>query len=332
MKIKDILAKIDNLAPEANQSGWDNSGVQVAGGEQETFRLAVCLEPTSEMMEQCLEWGAGMIVTHHPLYMKPKALDRPTMYLDVVRQVLASGAWLYAAHTSLDTSPGGPAFWLGEALGLKDTRLLEVEYGRVPVEASFYAKEPVSRGTADVWANNPAIHSVSQTASGEVRIVCDEEAWGEVAASIEFSLGLRPTFYLRSLTAPCREIGFGQVGILPRRMGWDNFVKKLAEVTGLDGFTVCGPQPEAVKTVAYCGGSGASLIGAATAAGADVFVSGDMKYHAAVETATCVIDVGHFSLEEEMMRLFAGQLAQALDGVDVRFFQGTDPFRRVTVS
>ena len=332
MKIKEILAKIRQLAPERNQSGWDNSGVQIAGVEAETFRVAVCLEPTPQMVEQCLEWGAGMVVTHHPLYMKPKGLSRAGMFLDVVRQVLSSGAWLYAAHTSLDTRPGGPAFWLGGALGLKNAEVLEVEHGRAPVEASFYGKDPVSRETADIWANHEGIHSVSQTASGEVRVVCDEEAWGEVAAAIEFSLGRRPTFYLRSLTAPRSEIGFGEVGVLPRRMGWKNFVKKLGEVTGRETFSVSGSEPEAVKTVAYCGGSGASLVARAAGAGADVFITGDMKYHAAVEAETCVIDVGHFSLEEEMMRLFAGELDRALDGVEVKFFKGTDPFRLCAAS
>ena len=332
MKIKDILAKVRHLAPEGNQSAWDNSGVQIAGVQEESFRVGVCLEPTPQMVEQCLEWGAGVVLTHHPLYMKPKALDRDGMFLDVVRQVLSTGAWLYAAHTSLDTRPGGPAFWLGEALNLQDTEVLEVEHGRTPVEASFYGKDPISRETADVWANHPGIHSVSQTASGEVRVVCDEDAWGEVASAIEFSLRHRPIFYLRSLTAPRSGIGFGEVGTLPRRMGWKNFMKKLGEVTGRKTFSVSGPEPEAVKTVAYCGGSGASLVARAAGAGADVFVTGDMKYHAAVEAETCVIDVGHFSLEEEMMRLFAGELDRALDGVEVKFFKGTDPFRLCAAS
>ncbi len=52
-----------------------------------------------------------------------------------------------------------------------------------------------------------------------------------------------------------------------------------------------------------------------------------MKYHPAVEVEVCVIDVGHFSLEEEMMRRFARLLEARLQGVEVRFFPGEDPFR-----
>jgi len=329
MKIKNILSTLRHLAPEANQSGWDNSGVQVAGEAQEASKVAVCLEPTPEMIGRCLDWGAVVVVTHHPLYMKPKPLSQEGMFLSVVRRVVGAGAWLYAAHTSLDTRPGGPAFWLGQALGLTDVRLLEVEHGRAPVEASFYCEKPISRETADVWANNPAVHSVAQSSSGEVRVICDEAGWPDVARSVEFSLGKRPAFYLRVLSAPRAEVGFGQVGRLPEPMAFDDFAARLAGLTGRNHFAAAGPRPETVSVVAYCGGSGASLVDAAADAGADVFVTGDMKYHPAVEARTCVIDAGHFSLEEEMMRRFAAELSGALAGVEVRFFEGADPFWRV---
>jgi len=327
MKIKDILPIFRNLAPEENQSSWDNCGVQISGSVNETYRVAVCLEPTPSMIAKCLDWGAGVVLTHHPLYMKPKSLGSENMFMDVVRQVVTSGAWLYAAHTSLDTRPGGPAFWLGQELGLTETRFLEVERGVTPIEVSFYTEQAIERETADIWANNSGIHSVAQSRAGEVRVVCDEDAWSEIAKGIEFSLGKEPLFYIRPLTAPRTEVGFGEVGSLPEPMKWEVFADKLAELTGCEAFSVSGPQPETVSTVAYCGGSGSSIAGKASRAGADVFVTGDVKYHGAVETPICMADVGHFSLEEEMMRRFALELDEALDGVDVQFFKGEDPFR-----
>ncbi|NDV18864.1 Nif3-like dinuclear metal center hexameric protein [Pseudodesulfovibrio sp. JC047] len=327
MKIQDILSIFRVLAPEENQSSWDNSGVQIVGETVETDSVAVALEPTPATLERCLNWGAGVVITHHPLSMKPKALNRESMYMDVVRRVLKKGAWLYSAHTSLDTRPGGPAFWLGDDLGLKDRKLLEVEKGYTPIEVSFYSEDPVSREAADIWANNDGIHSVSQSRTGEVRLVCDEAHWNEVANKIEFSLGKRPLFYIRSLTAPRDEVGFGEVGRLPEPMSWDAFVAMLDDRIQRDVLMISGPQPTTVASVAYCGGSGAGLIETAARSGADVFITGDMKYHPAVETPICVIDAGHFSLEEEMMRRFADELAGELTDVNVRFFEGEDPFR-----
>ncbi len=327
MKIKEILAFSRVLAPEENQSSWDNSGIQIAGTLKETNKVAVALEPTPATIDRSLAWGAGAIITHHPLYMKPKAPSEDGMYMDVLRRTIVAGAWLYSAHTSLDTRPGGPAFWLGKSLRLENTNFLEIETGYTPVEASFYTEEPITREAGDIWSNHAGVHSVSQSRTGEVRIVCDEAAWPDVANAVEFSLGKRPLFYLRTLTAPRREVGFGEVGTLPDPMGWDEFVATLEGLIDRDAWVVAGPQPETISTVAYCGGSGSALTGNAARAGADVFITGDMKYHPAVETPICVIDVGHFSLEEEMMRLFAEELGEGLEGVEVNFFDGDDPFR-----
>ena len=327
MNIKDILAVFRNLAPEESQSSWDNCGVQIAGAAARANKVAVCLEPTPQMVERCLDWGAEVVLTHHPLYMKPKGLGEESMFLDVVRHVVGAGAWLYAAHTSLDVQPDGPAFWLGERLELHNTSFLEPIPGVTPLEASFYSEQAIAPETGDVWANADGVHSVSQSRTGEIRIVCDEDKWPNVADGVEFALGCKPQFFLRPMTAPSREAGFGQVGDLPQPMAWPEFAALLTALVGRDVITVCGPEVETVSRVAYCGGSGSSLIGKAAKAGADVFVTGDMKYHPAVETPICVADVGHFSIEEEMMRLAALGLEETLDGVDVKFFAGEEPMR-----
>ena len=220
MNVKDVLRFLRQAAPEENSSSWDNSGVQIAGVRADVAKLGVCLEPTPQMLGACLAWGADLVVTHHPLYMKPKPLDRESMFLDAVRLVVAEGAWLYAAHTSLDTRADGPAFWLGERLQLSGVDILEPLRGVTPIEASFYSEQSISPETGDIWANADGVHSVSQSRTGEIRIVCDEDKWAHVAEGVTFALGAAPQFFLRPMTAPRREIGFGQVGNLPASMAW----------------------------------------------------------------------------------------------------------------
>lgn len=329
MKSQEILSVFRKMAPEGFQSSWDNSGIQVVGESSECSKIGVCLEPTPEMVRTCLDWGAEMVLTHHPLYMKPKGLGSESAFTEVVRMVMRSGAWLYAAHTSLDCAPGGPAFWLGERFALENTKFLEAAREFAPVEVSFYSPRTVTRDEAEMWTERPGMHSVSQTAAGEVRLVCDREHWAGARSAVEFTLGLQPEYYVRALEAPARAVGFGQVGDLPQPLDWEAFMAELQGLVDRDVFTVCGHVPQTVARVAYCGGSGSSLADAAARAGADVLVTGDMKYHAAVESPVCVVDVGHFSLEEEMMRLAALDLAERLgpERVEVRFFKGTEPFR-----
>ncbi|WP_147818970.1 Nif3-like dinuclear metal center hexameric protein [Salidesulfovibrio onnuriiensis] len=325
MKSQDLFSLVRKLAPEEYQSSWDNSGLQVAGEAQDCRKAAVCLEPTPDMVGRCLEWGAQAIVTHHPLYMKPKA-PVGGQYAEVLRMVMKAGAWLYAAHTSLDCRPDGPAFWLGSRLGLANARFVETAHAFTPMEVSFHAARPLTREQAELWADREGVHSVSQSAAGEVRVVVDRPVWPSLAATIEFGMDARPEYYVRALEAPRESVGFGQVGELPEPLAWGDFLAELAGLVDREVFTICGRAPEAVSTVAYCGGSGSSLIDAATRAGADVFITGDMKYHPAVESELCVVDVGHFALEEEMMRLFAAELGERVDeSVEVRFFEGTEP-------
>ena len=259
MNINEILEVVRRHAPEEYAADWDNCGISVLGSVEEVGRVAVALDPTPDFVRQALAWGAGLIVTHHPLYFDPVAPNRAGRYLDVLCMVLGAGCWLYGAHTSLDCRPDGPACWLGRALGLQDARVLE----------------PVEAGSA---------------------------------------------------------VGYGQVGRLPEPLAWDVFVARLGSVIDREVWAEVGERPGTVCTLAYLPGSGSSAMAAAAQAGADVFITGDLKYHQALEAPLCTLDVGHFSLEEEMTRLFAAELAQALGGVEIKFFPSVDPFRfNVTV-
>lgn len=256
MNVERVIACIEDIAPLSGQAAWDNCGVQIAGLEEEVSRLAVTIDPSPAAVMAALDWGADMVLTHHPLYMEPKALDKPGYFLDTTRVCMATGTWLYAAHTSLDVQPNGPAGWLARALELSDCAVLE----------------PADPADATV--------------------------------------------------------GFGLAGDLDQSMNFKDFAVRLANAVDRSFWTLCGDEPESIRRVAYCTGSGGSLMDTAQRAGADVYVTGDLKYHQALESTQFTIDVGHFSLEEEMTRILAGQLAASLDGEDlkIRFFPGTEPF------
>ena len=121
-----------------------------------------------------------------------------------------------------------------------------------------------------------------------------------------------------------KPVGFGFVGDFENPVPYKEFCRILAQAIGLDVWQSCGPVPQKISRVACCPGSGAGLAGEALAAGADVLINGDVKYHAALDTKIRILDVGHFCLEEEMMRRFAAQL-QAVLPVPVTFYPGGDP-------
>lgn len=346
MKAEQALAQIRALAPESFQADWDNSRVQIRGARDEVNKIAVALDPAVPIMREALDWGADLVLTHHPLYFKPLAPTAPGQHLDVLRLFLSGGAWLYAAHTSLDCRTDGPAFWLGRVLGLEKRRSLERVRTFPAREVFFQAPSRFTESEARPLLDAPGVHALSQSAAGEVRVVCDEAAWDGVRARLDFVFAGKPTdFYVRRLEEPAVEVGYGEIGELPKAMTCEDFARALERALfsgqqpcalsaatkncprGL-AWAECGPRPEAIRRVAYCTGSGGSLIPAAFAAGADVFVCGDVKHHAAMEAPGLVLDVGHFILEEEMMRLFSQELKDALGGkAEVRFIKGASPFR-----
>ncbi len=122
-------------------------------------------------------------------------------------------------------------------------------------------------------------------------------------------------------------LGYGCIGDLATPISFEEFVARVSDLSGCGVVALCGPEPEKVARVAMCPGSGSSLMNRAFEKGADVFITGDVKYHPAQEAVGTVLDVGHFSLEEEMMRRFAVTLGDKLGaGVDVKFFSGRNPF------
>lgn len=174
----------------------------------------------------------------------------------------------------------------------------------------------------DVWLYS-AHTTLDANPDGPVRWLAQEMGLSRIV-TLE-PLEASPAWPGRGVTVP--DYGFGFTGTLDNPMSYNDFCRKLSVCMGRGEWQGCGRRPEAVFRVACCPGSGGSMINAAVAAGADVFISGDIKYHIALEALSSglrVLDVGHFILEEEMMRRFAKQLDLDLDA-QVSFIPSRDP-------
>lgn len=326
MNIHVFLQLIRALAPERLASGWDNSGVQVAGPEKRVRKAAVTLDPEPDIVARALDWGADLVLSHHPLFLKPEFPNTPGRSLDILRLILTNNAWLYAAHTSLDARTDGPARWLGDELGLVNRSVLEPSPdGKILAVGASLTKPLPTRAVSSLEAM-AGVRRV-QSMPGELRLYCEEDAWPSLRQAVSTLVPAGTDWFISKLENAARVAGFGEVGDLPRPMALEAFLARLQKLCRGRAMALCGPEPKRVRRVAYCPGSGSSLMDLAKTQDADVLVTGDVKHHAALEAGLLVADVGHFVLEEEMMRRFAAELAQKAEGVTVRFFEGTDPFR-----
>jgi len=122
--------------------------------------------------------------------------------------------------------------------------------------------------------------------------------------------------------------GFGLIGDLSELCTGKSFIARLKTILNLDLLRCVGRIPANIQRVGYCPGSGGELTKQAFALGADVFITGDVKYHQAVEVETLglIVDVGHFVLEEKMMFDFYQLLTQQVKTIEFVFIQGKEPF------
>ena len=253
MEIKEIIHRIESVAPLEAAAQWDLSGLQVASHRTYIKKMAVCLDPTPETISKALDTGADFILAHHPLSLKPSLPRKLDNYHATLRLLLTSDVALYSAHTSLDVNSTGPAAWLANELELESVQVLKPNI----LGANF---------------------------------------------------------------------GFGLVGDLKTTIDTPSFLSRVSKLVNVPEATVIGQQPHVIGRVAYCTGSGASLLELAARSLADIFITGDVKYHAALDAQIFVLDVGHHSLEEEMMRRFAELLAKSLSSVEVTFIPSSSPY------
>ena len=125
MRLKEIVAALERLAPPRLQDEWDNSGLQVGFPESEISGILVCLDVTEAIVDEAVAKGFNLIVSHHPLLFKAlRQVSDATYQQRCVVRALAEGVSIYSAHTSLDNAPGGVNHKIAELLGLQNLHWL----------------------------------------------------------------------------------------------------------------------------------------------------------------------------------------------------------------
>lgn len=124
-------------------------------------------------------------------------------------------------------------------------------------------------------------------------------------------------------------LGYGFIGNLAEGEKPGVLVSRILGLAHVECANICGVEtPLLCRRIAACGGSGASLLELARKKGAELYVTGDIKYHDALEAGVLTLDAGHHSLEEEMMRRLALHFSESLPEIQIEFFPSRSPFRR----
>lgn len=123
--LRDVVAQIEELYPPESAAGWDRVGLVTGDLDQPVRRVLFALDPTLAVIEEAAEWGADLLVTHHPLLLRGvhSVATSSAKGASVTRLVVADIA-LYVAHTNADVADPGVSSVLADALGLTSQRAL----------------------------------------------------------------------------------------------------------------------------------------------------------------------------------------------------------------
>lgn len=126
LRISDVVAQMDAAFPPALAEDWDRVGLVVGDPQDEVTKVGFAVDPCEATVNEAIERGAQLLITHHPLYLRGTssvaAINGKGSW---VHRLIRSGVGLLAAHTNADAAPTGSATALAELLGLTDTRPLD---------------------------------------------------------------------------------------------------------------------------------------------------------------------------------------------------------------
>ena len=123
--VNDVLKYMETLAPHSMKMDWDNVGLLCGSRNQQVNKILVALDPFESVCKEAADWGADLLITHHPLIFQPtKSVTDEDGVGRAILQLVRSGISAINAHTNLDCAPEGVNDVLAAKVGLDNVQVL----------------------------------------------------------------------------------------------------------------------------------------------------------------------------------------------------------------
>lgn len=359
-----VIDRLEKAFPPALSQGWDSVGLVCGDPAQPVTRALVCVDVTPAVVEAAVAQEVELIVAHHPLLLRGvDTVAASTPKGAIIHRLIRAGCALYTAHTNADSARPGVSDALADLLGVRETAALQpIPSGEldkwvvlVPVDAAARVRDGLfAAGAGEIgdyrhcaWSvtgagqfealpgATPAIGSVggvTEVVEARVEVVAPRRRRADVLDALRAAHPYEePAFDVLELAPLPGDVGLGRVGDLDEAMSLREFVAHAGARLPLAewGIRAAGDPEQRVRRVAVCGGAGDSLIDAAARAGADVYLTGDLRHHVVDEACRAggpaLVDAGHWTTEFPWCAPTAELLRQT--GIAAtEFREPTDPF------
>ena len=338
MQVKQITQYLESIAPLAFQESYDNAGLIIGRSEDEVSGILISLDITEEIVDEAISKHLNLIVSHHPIIFSGiKKLNGKNYIERCVAKAIKNDIAIYASHTNLDSVFGGVNSKICEKLELQNCRILSPGTDLlkklttfVPVaQAEKVRKALFDAGAGSIGNYDSCSYNVNGTgtfrgndqshpfAGKKNQLQLEEETRMETifpkhlqSKIIQALLNAHPyeevAYDIYPLDNEYTQAGIGMIGELAEPMEELRFLGQLKEIFNCKVIKHTQLSGRPISRVAVCGGSGSGYLKQAMAQKADIFISGDFKYHQFFDAEQQIIiaDIGHYESEQFTKEVF----------------------------
>lgn len=360
MLIKELVQIIETEAPLALQESYDNAGLIVGQEDSEISGVLICIDVTEKVIDEAIAGNFNLIVSHHPLIFSGlKKITGQNEVQKCVAKAIKNDIAIYAAHTNLDSVAHGVSGKMAEKIGLINTKILIPASNSllklicyVPRLYIFSVREALFAAGAGEIGNYDSC-SFSSEGLGTFRANENAKPFvgniNELHTETELRLELilptylkhkviealllshpyeEPAYDIFALENQWNKVGMGIIGELVEPEDELIFLNRIKSIFNVGVIRHTQLLNKKITKVALCGGSGSGLLGAAMAKQADIYISGDFKYHEFFEAENKILiaDIGHFESEQFTKDVFLEIITKKIPTFAVRISEiNTNP-------
>ena len=342
MTVHEITSYLEQIAPLSLQESFDNSGLIIGSGKKETDKALITIDITEDVVKEAIEYDCDLIISHHPIIYKAlKKIDHQSAIGSIITKLIKADIAAYAIHTNLDNILDGVNGILAQKLGLRDLKVLSPKKDTLNKLVVFCPTDHVNSVQQAIFnagaGNIGNYSSCSFNSEGYGTFMATEGAKpfvgdiGKIRKEEEVKIeSIVPSYFVKQVVTamitahPYEEVaydifpldnnqfnvGSGIIGELKQETEINEFLIWVKEQLDTPKIRHSKLLEKKVKKIAICGGSGSFLIHDAYSAGADVFITGDVKYHDFFEYngEMTIVDAGHFETEQFTKELIYSRL------------------------
>jgi dinuclear metal center YbgI/SA1388 family protein len=344
MKIHDITTLLEQTAPLSLQEDYDNAGLITGNAEWECSSVLVCLDATPEVIREAVRKKANLVVAHHPILFRGiKKINGANYVQQAIVEAIKNDIAIYAIHTNLDNVIVGVNGKMADKMGLINRRILAPIKGRLRKLTVFVPnshKESLmealfASGAGHIGNYSECGFTMEGTGSfkpmdgaspysGElgkrqveheqrIEIIYPDWLQSRVLQAMRSAHPYEEIAHdIYSLDNHLQEIGAGIIGELPEPVDTSSFLRELRSIFNIPVIRHTAILKKQIRKVALCGGAGSFLTSRAKDAGADLFITADVKYHEFFDADNQIViaDIGHYESEQFTIDLIAELLTR----------------------